>query len=96
MTILRPEGPALCTTSIQLALLWIQNKLNLGYNCSTYICVKNSQYQIESYPPTNNFLLFPYIVALLVSIDVVIMTAWQIVDPFFREIKDLEPIVSIS
>ena len=44
----------------------------------------------------NNFLLFPYIVALLVSIDVVIMTAWQIVDPFFREIKDLEPIVSIS
>ena len=56
---------------------------------------KNSQCQIESYPQRIIFCSFP-IVALLVSIDVVIMTAWQIVDPFFREIKDLEPIVSIS
>ena len=35
------------------------------------------------------------VVGLLVTIDVIIMTAWQIIDPFFRDTKTLEPYVSL-
>ena len=35
------------------------------------------------------------VVALLVCIDVVTMTAWQIMDPFYRETKELEPYVNM-
>ena len=31
------------------------------------------------------------VVATFVLIDVITMTAWQILDPFFRETKDLLP-----
>ena len=36
-----------------------------------------------------------FVVGTLVSIDVVTMTAWQIMDPFYRETKELEPYVSL-
>ena len=35
------------------------------------------------------------VVATLVLIDVITMTAWQILDPFFRETKELLPEVKI-
>ena len=34
------------------------------------------------------------VVGLFICIDVVTMTAWQIMDPFYRETKELEPYVS--
>ncbi len=34
------------------------------------------------------------VVGLLVCIDVVTMTTWQVFDPFYRETKQLEPYVS--
>ena len=36
------------------------------------------------------------VVGLLMCIDVVTMTAWQIMDPFTRETKELEPYVSTT
>ena len=36
------------------------------------------------------------VVGLLMCIDVVTMTAWQIMDPFYRETKELEPYVSTT
>lgn len=35
------------------------------------------------------------VVGLLMCIDVVTMTAWQLMDPFYRDTKKLEPYVSI-
>ena len=36
------------------------------------------------------------VVGLLMCIDVVTMTAWQIMDPFYRETKEREPYVSTT
>ena len=35
------------------------------------------------------------VVGSLVFVDIVIMTTWQVVDPFYRETKTLDPFVSI-
>ena len=34
------------------------------------------------------------VIGILVSIDLIAMTAWQIFDPFYRETKELAPYVS--
>ena len=34
------------------------------------------------------------VVVVLLSIDIAILTTWQIIDPFFRETKLLDPYVS--
>lgn len=34
------------------------------------------------------------VVAVLLSIDIAIMTTWQVTDPFYRDTKQLEPFVS--
>ena len=34
------------------------------------------------------------IILVLITIDVIILTTWQIVDPFYRQTKKLEPYVS--
>jgi hypothetical protein len=34
------------------------------------------------------------IVGILLTIDIVIMTTWQVFDPFFRDTYDLRPYVS--
>jgi gamma-aminobutyric acid type B receptor len=34
------------------------------------------------------------VVGILLSIDIVIMTTWQVFDPFFRDTYDLRPYVS--
>jgi len=34
------------------------------------------------------------LVGVLLSIDIAILTTWQIIDPFFRETKLLDPYVS--
>ena len=35
------------------------------------------------------------VVGILLVIDIIIMTTWQVFDPFFRDIQDLRPYVSI-
>ena len=35
------------------------------------------------------------VVGILLTIDIIIMTTWQVFDPFFRDIQDLRPYVSI-
>lgn len=34
------------------------------------------------------------VVGVLLAIDLAIMTTWQVADPFFRETKQMEPMVS--
>lgn len=36
------------------------------------------------------------VVGILLAIDLVIMTTWQIADPFYRDTKQIEPLVSIA
>jgi len=36
------------------------------------------------------------VVGTFISIDIIIMTVWQIMDPFYRETKELEAYVSFS
>jgi hypothetical protein len=36
------------------------------------------------------------IVGILLTIDIVIMTTWQVFDPFFRDTYDLRPYVSFQ
>lgn len=33
------------------------------------------------------------VVGILLAIDLVIMTTWQIADPFYRDTKQIEPLV---
>lgn len=35
------------------------------------------------------------VVGILLAIDLVIMTTWQIADPFYRDTKQIEPLVSV-
>ena len=35
------------------------------------------------------------IIGLMICVDLVVMTAWQIFDPFYRETKKLTPYVSL-
>ena len=34
------------------------------------------------------------VIGIMASVDLVVMTAWQIFDPFYREVKELAPYVS--
>ena len=34
------------------------------------------------------------VIGIMVGVDLVVMTAWQIFDPFYRETKELVPYVS--
>ena len=36
------------------------------------------------------------VIGIMASVDLVVMTAWQIFDPFYREIKELSPYVSLK
>ena len=36
------------------------------------------------------------VVGALIFVDVLTMTAWQVMDPFYRETRELQPIVSLS
>ena len=36
------------------------------------------------------------VIGIMASVDLVVMTAWQIFDPFYREIKELSPYVSFT
>lgn len=33
------------------------------------------------------------VVGILLSIDIIIMTTWQVADPFYRSTKQIEPVV---
>ena len=35
------------------------------------------------------------VVGILLTMDIIIMTTWQVFDPFFRKTEDLRPYVSI-
>jgi gamma-aminobutyric acid type B receptor len=35
------------------------------------------------------------VVGILLTIDIIIMTTWQVFDPFFRDTYDLRPYVSL-
>ena len=35
------------------------------------------------------------VVAVLLAMDITIMTTWQLADPFYRETRELKPYVSI-
>ena len=36
------------------------------------------------------------VIGIMASVDLVVMTAWQIFDPFYREVKELAPYVSVK
>ena len=51
------------------------------------------RFMIDPLQVMKDYQLYLVIIAL-VAIDVIIMTTWQIADPFERQTKELEPYVS--
>ena len=55
-------------------------------------------------PPTFYYVIFLQVmkdsqlflvVGILLTIDIIIMSTWQVFDPFFRDVKNLRPYVSL-
>ena len=55
-------------------------------------------------PPTFFYVIFLQVmkdsqlflvVGILLTIDIIIMSTWQVFDPFFRDVKNLRPYVSL-
>ena len=71
------------------------------YNNSNYIqSTKNSRKSITftmiiSLQVMKDTQLY-LVIGIMASVDLVVMTAWQIFDPFYREIKELSPYVSLT
>ena len=86
-----------------LALSFLQSsREDGGKKCSSHFDEKSHFDRTLQYIDFLVLLLFQVmkdyqlylIILVLITIDVIILTTWQIVDPFYRQTKKLEPYVS--